>query len=396
MDAGMYLKAVHLTKDYPIGRRTKRALDDVSFQIGEGERIGIVGSNGAGKSTLLSILANYASATSGAVETNGKISAVLDIGTSVQPEMTGRENLVLGGELYGLSKKEIEEKLPEIIDFIDIGDYLDYPMKTYSSGMQARVAFGIITFVQPEILIIDEALGVGDVSFNAKSGQKILELCEQGKILILVSHILSTVNELTDRCLWMDKGRIVMDGPTREVTAAYAQAQRKRENAALLAEFQTRLEKANLSNDAVIHDIVLSCEGKLEPADTQPTLIFDLFDDIQMRIGLTAHTPLAHPDLEFRVENMDELLLLSTRYSHALPPMKPLSAGESRQVRLSLPQCGFGQGVYMLSCSLYDEEREIARKHQILRMENSRLANTLDQLYYTKTDASARMIRKGL
>ena len=180
MENQLYIDIRKMSKCY---EESFYALKDIDIHIDEGEKVGIIGRNGAGKSTFLKILAGYAEQSEGSVDVNGKVSAILEVGTSIQAEMTGRENIYLGGELYGLTKDKIDELMPEIIEFVDIGDYFDRPVKTYSSGMRARLSFSLISFVEPEILIIDEALGVGDASFVNKSAKKVRDLCESGKIL---------------------------------------------------------------------------------------------------------------------------------------------------------------------------------------------------------------------
>ncbi|HOD94257.1 MAG TPA: ABC transporter ATP-binding protein [Candidatus Hydrogenedentes bacterium] len=203
--------------------REFKALDDISFQVGRGESVGIIGRNGAGKSTLLQIIAGTLSATSGNCQTSGRITALLELGSGFNPEFTGHENVLLNAAILGMSEKEIAAKYDDIVAFADIGNFLEQPVKTYSSGMKMRLAFAVQAFIDPEILIIDEALSVGDGAFQMKCMQRMREMIEQKTTILLVSHSLQTLRSFCSRVIWLDQGRIKMDGDTREVTGRYSE-----------------------------------------------------------------------------------------------------------------------------------------------------------------------------
>lgn len=197
------------------------ALKDVSFQIAKGEVLGIVGRNGAGKSTLLQLLCGTLTPTSGNVKVNGRITALLELGSGFNPEFTGRENVYLSAAILGLSKQEIEQKFEEIVDFSGIREFLDQPVKTYSSGMYVRLAFSVATSVDPDILIVDEALSVGDGEFARKSFERIRGMKEAGKTILFCSHSLYQMEAFCDRVLWLDHGQLMLlDGP-QEVVRRY-------------------------------------------------------------------------------------------------------------------------------------------------------------------------------
>jgi ABC-type polysaccharide/polyol phosphate transport system ATPase subunit len=201
--------------------RAFRALDEVSFDVMPGEVVGIVGPNGAGKTTLLKMIAGLLPVDSGTIEVRGRVHALLALGVGVHPEFTGRENIRFGGLLMGLSEAEIAAKTPEIVEFAEIGEFIDRPLRTYSSGMRARLLFSIAMSVQPEILIVDEALATGDAYFVQKCGSRIRELCASGATILFVSHNLSQVEEICGRAILLIGGRIVAEGAPLEIVRAY-------------------------------------------------------------------------------------------------------------------------------------------------------------------------------
>jgi len=198
------------------------ALSNVSFEIHDGETVGVIGRNGAGKSTLLSLIAGISYPDSGRISVQGRVAALLELGSGFHGDLTGEENVILNASLLGLSRAKTYQKLDEIIDFSGIGDFAKEPLRTYSSGMVMRLAFSVAIHVDPSFLVIDEVLAVGDAVFQTKCHQKISELRNAGKGLLIVSHAGSTIQQLCQRALWLDRGKLVMDGPTEEVVAAYS------------------------------------------------------------------------------------------------------------------------------------------------------------------------------
>lgn len=197
------------------------ALHNVSFQVKKGETLGIVGRNGSGKSTLLQLICNTLTPTCGDVYVKGRISALLELGSGFNPDYTGRENVFLNGQILGLSQKEIETRFDSIVEFADIGDFIDQPVKTYSSGMAVRLAFAVAINVDPEILVIDEALSVGDVGFQARCFAKINELKQQGVTLLFVSHSPSAVTQLCNRAVLLDSGELLLNATPYQTIRAY-------------------------------------------------------------------------------------------------------------------------------------------------------------------------------
>jgi len=197
------------------------ALRDLSFDVKKGECIGIIGTNGAGKSTILKIITGVLSPTEGQVNINGRISALLELGAGFNQEYTGMENIYLNGTMMGFSRQEIDEKLPDILSFADIGDFVNQPVKSYSSGMFVRLAFAVAINIEPEILIVDEALSVGDVFFQSKCYQKFMDFKEQGKTILFVSHDLGSISRYCDRVVLLNKGQKYAEGTPKEMVDLY-------------------------------------------------------------------------------------------------------------------------------------------------------------------------------
>jgi ABC-type polysaccharide/polyol phosphate transport system ATPase subunit len=209
-----------------LGRRERiireiEALKGVSFEVPHGKVLGVVGANGAGKSTLMRAVAGILPPTSGRIEVHGRVSTLLSLGVGFNRKLTGRENVVLGGLAAGLTRAQLREKYDEIVEFAELEDFMDMPMRTYSSGMYGRLAFAVAVTMEPDILIIDEALSVGDARFRRKSFNRMRKLCRQDRTILLVTHALGSVEKLCDEAIWMDKGQMRMWDEPHAVIEAY-------------------------------------------------------------------------------------------------------------------------------------------------------------------------------
>jgi lipopolysaccharide transport system ATP-binding protein len=260
-------------KEYKQYFREFWALKDVSFEIKKGETVGIIGRNGSGKSTLLQIICGTLSPTSGNIETNGRIAALLELGSGFNPEFTGRENVYLNAALLGLSNEEIDSRFDAIAAFADIGQFIDQPVKTYSSGMYVRLAFSVIAHVDADILVVDEALSVGDAVFNQKCMRFIRAFQERGTLLF-VSHDMSSVQNLCESTVWLGHGKVIKQGASKQVAAAYLQQ--------TLQEIYG--QGVELSPASVPEQTILNELGEVDDLDELPVVEYD--SKMQLRDNL--------------------------------------------------------------------------------------------------------------
>lgn len=268
------------------------AVNDVSFEVSRGQTLGIVGNNGSGKSTLLKCLAKILVPEKGSIEVRGSMSALLELGAGFHPELSGRENIYLNGSILGLSRREIDSRFDEIVEFAELERFIDMPIKNYSSGMYARLGFAVAVNVDPDVLIIDEVLSVGDAAFQRKSGERMADFKRAGKTVILVSHGLATVRVLCDTVAWLDAGRLVEIGPSGEVLDRYTGYSYE--------------EREVTVDEALTHDRNGSGEARVSKVELlgpngQPTLLHRCGDPITIRMWFEAFEPVPQPVFGFGV-----------------------------------------------------------------------------------------------
>jgi ABC-type polysaccharide/polyol phosphate transport system ATPase subunit len=228
----LYAKPIDRLKEILFSKKCHSefvALAGLNIEVKKGETFGIIGENGAGKSTLLKIISRTLKQTGGKVDIQGRVSSLLELGSGFHPEFTGIDNIYFYGSLLGISPSEMKKKVEDIISFAEIGEHINYPLKTYSSGMYVRLAFSVAMAVDPDILVVDEALSVGDLYFQKKSTEKILSFKEQGKTIVFCSHSMYFINRLCDRVIWLKNGKVAMEGTPHAVTQAYETYQLKKE-----------------------------------------------------------------------------------------------------------------------------------------------------------------------
>jgi lipopolysaccharide transport system ATP-binding protein len=267
------------------------ALRDVSFNIEKGQSLGLVGHNGAGKSTALKLITRILEPTSGRVSMNGRVAALLELGSGFHPDLSGRENVFLNGSLLGFSRREMRAKLPEIVEFSEIDDFIDTEVKHYSSGMYTRLAFAVATAVDPDILITDEVLAVGDEAFQRKCMERIYRFRQLGKTIIFVSHALDTVRTLCDTAVWLDRGQARQVGPAGAVIDAYlADVNRKEQSQARAADQgDEAYGRRHGSREVEIIGIELLDGHGSERA------VFQTHEPLTVRVSYVAHQPIHNP-----------------------------------------------------------------------------------------------------
>jgi len=322
--------------------RLFHSLRDITFSVSRGETLGIVGDNGAGKSTLLKILAGTLDKTSGSVTVAGRVAALLELGSGFHMEFTGRQNIWMNASLMGLEKSAIQQWEPEIIQFSELEEFIDQPIKTYSSGMVVRLAFSIATVVDPDILIIDEALSVGDQNFQKKCVDTMVDIKRRGKTILFCTHSLYLINMLCNRAIWIDKGQMVEIGPAEKVIAAYENFNRKKSSVshgsphkadrAGLHSTSVRLKSILINGQA--GDVCIANGERLEIE-----INYQIYEDLECRAAVV-------------VNRSDQLVCHVTKLSSSVDtPIKGIGAG---QLRLVYPAFPFCHGEFVLEVLLAD------------------------------------------
>lgn len=386
----MRVKLSQVTMKYPISGGEKVAVDGVDLTIRDGERVGIIGQNGSGKTTLLQIISGLSKATSGTVDVDGHVNCIMTLGVGLREPLSGRENIYLDGELNGKTRAEVDRVIDSIIAFADIGEFIDYPVKTYSTGMKARLGFSMIIFIEPEILIIDEVLSAGDATFGQKASAKMKEICDKGKILIVVSHSMESIVTMCNRCLWMDQGKVVMDGDPTSVTAAYVKTVRDVEDRRIKERFQRRVGSHSIDDRVAIEKIsFLDHEGRERH-------IFASNEEATVRVTIRASVRLERPDLIIFFEKVDGNILMESRASADGLIMSPIEGTSTFEI--SMGRIDFGQDTYRVCVELLDSRRlpdggVLAYYNSVLKVE--RPTGTVDfPAYFTPVNWTAKLLSR--
>ena len=291
------------------------ALDKVSFSVSEGEAFGIIGHNGAGKSTLLKILSRITEPTGGQAIIRGKVSALLEVGTGFNEEMTGRENIYLNGSIYGLNRKEIDEQFESIVEFAHVGKFIDTPVKRYSSGMFVRLAFAVAAHLKPDVLIVDEVLAVGDLGFQKKCMQKMQKITTGGMTILFVSHNLQMIRQLCPKCMLLEKGKVISIGKTSDILSQYVTSKKK-----YLSCLEQEIPSERRRGTGLARFSKVSYQGK----DGQEKTKFSLPEPICFSFEIVAKEEIASlmVIIEIKTENEQEKIICA---SHEITsrPLKP-------------------------------------------------------------------------
>ncbi len=343
------------------------ALRDVSFEIAPGETVGIVGANGSGKSTLLKLLAGILKPTAGQIAVNGRLAALLELGAGFHPEISGRQNLEINGLLLGLTKREIAARFDEIVRFAEIEEFLDAPVKTYSSGMAVRLGFSIAAHSDPDVLLVDEVLAVGDEAFSRRCLEKFAEFARAGKTLLFVSHDLSLVAEHCRRAVWLDRGRVAFDGPSGETVARYREAVAEQEAGKRLNVESRELRVPNPASTARIGSGAAIVENvRLLDAAGSATARLQSGDAAALEMDVRAARPLDDFVFGFAINTVSGAAVFGSNTYIDGWAAAELSGAAS--VRLELPACALAPGVYSVDAAVhardgspYDYRRDVLR-----------------------------------
>jgi ABC-2 type transport system ATP-binding protein len=335
-----YIKAALLR-----GRRAKYeefwALKDVSFEVAHGATLGIIGSNGSGKTTMLKCLTGIYTPEKGAIKVDGKLAALLELGAGFHPELTGAENIFLNGSILGMSKRDVQNKFASIVEFAGLEKFIDTPVKNFSSGMVVRLGFSIASHVEPEILLIDEILSVGDQDFQRKSSEKIEEFRREGRTIVVVSHSLGLVQQLCKEVIWLDKGQIRQSGPAAEVIAAYTggsyqpQTERDESSRNRWGTGDARINSIELLNhDGTIAQVIESNAGA------------------QIRFQISAHTRIESPILRVQITRLNGDVVWATSTQRGTNTMRVLDGAAT--ATLNIESTKLLEGTYFVSAAITD------------------------------------------
>lgn len=334
-------------------------LKNISFSIKEGEAIGIIGQNGAGKSTLLKIITGTLQATKGEINTTGKISAILELGMGFHPDLTGRQNAYHSAGLMGYTSKQIDAVISDIEDFAEIGEYFDYPVRTYSSGMQMRVAFAVATAYRPNILIIDEALSVGDSYFQHKSFDKIKKFKEQGTSLLFVSHDKASILALCDRAILIDKGELLKEGNPEEITDYYNALIAQKENSSVKQQNtnSNKLQTISGTGEATIEKVALyNQEGELID-------VVGVGDLVDLKVDVKINKDISSLVLGYAIKDRLGQTMYGTNTWHTKQIINFPKENDKYQFTLTFP-ANLGVGTYSIVIALTNSDTHLNENYE--------------------------------
>lgn len=334
-------------------------LRHISFDIRPGDAIGIIGQNGAGKSTLLKIITGTLQPTEGRIQVNGRIAAILELGMGFNPELTGRQNVRHAAGLMGFSREQIEVAMPQIEAFAEIGDYFDEPMRIYSSGMQMRVAFAVATAWRPEILIVDEALSVGDVYFQHKSFDRIRAFREQGTTLLIVSHDRSAIQSLCDRAILLEHGHVIKDGDPEEVFDFYNALIAEKENSTVEVKKldNGKAQTTSGTGEARVEEIALY-NSKGEVAE-----YVGVGEPVELRVKVKVHQPVETLVLGYSIKDRLGQVMYGTNTWHTNQVIHNPQPGDEYLFVIAFP-ANFGVGSYSVQTALVDRDTHLTANYE--------------------------------
>ena len=336
----------------------KWVLRDISFQVSPGEAVGLIGINGAGKSTLLKLITGTTQPTTGNVWMQGSVAALLELGMGFHPDFTGRQNAYMAGQLLGMTVEQITELMPQIEAFADIGDYMDQPVRVYSSGMQMRVAFSVATARRPDILIVDEALSVGDAYFQHKSFDRIRQFQKQGTTLLLVSHDKQAIQSVCDRAILLDGGRLAREGRPEEIMDYYNAMIAERENDTVRqAEVEGKVQTVSGTGEANVSDIVLLDEHG------ERVEVVDVGSPVTLEVRIKVNSPIPRMVLGYMIKDRLGQPMYGTNTHLKQLPLDDVAAGEEVVYRFAFPM-NLGPGSYSVATAIVSTDTHLVNNYE--------------------------------
>lgn len=337
----------------------KWVLQDISFSVNPGEAVGIIGVNGAGKSTLLKMLTGTTQPTTGTIETQGRVAALLELGIGFHPEFTGRQNAIMAGQLLGLGLDEIQQLMPQIEAFAEIGNYMDHPVRVYSSGMQMRLAFAVATAKRPDILIIDEALSVGDAYFQHKSFERIRQFRKDGTTLLIVSHDKQAIQSICNRAILLNGGHLAMQGEPEAVMDYYN---------ATLADHQNQTVQQVATEDGRVQTVSGTGEASvsaisLVDSNGKPVGVVDVGQPVCLRVEVIAHAPIQRLVLGYGIKDRLGQVVYGTNTELKQQPLLDVQKGERYHFEIAFP-ANLGPGTYSVVTALTGSGTHIEKNYE--------------------------------
>lgn len=372
----VFLERSSTLKDRIVSRRKNKyqnfyALDNVTLSIEKGETVGFIGRNGSGKSTLLKLLTGILYPDTGGIEVNGKVSSLLELGAGFHPDFTGRENIFMNAAILGLTKREIKKKLEQIITFSELKDYIDNPVRNYSSGMYMRLAFSVAIMVEPEILLIDEVLAVGDAAFQQKCMDQLLNMKTKGTTIVFVSHDLGAMEKLCDRVVWINKGKIVGDDKPKKVIDKYLAYLAEEENKRLIEEEEIKDSNENDSFVENGNEILIESNQEdeqrwgnrkieitnviLEDFENRKKKSFISGEELRIKIQYKSNGNIENPIFGIAVHTIDHVHCYGTNTLIDYYKINNFSKNEEGDVFFKIPSINLCAGTYLLTVAVHDE-----------------------------------------
>ena len=339
--------------------KLKWVLTDINFQVSPGEAVGLIGINGAGKSTLLKLITGTTQPTTGNVWMNGSVAALLELGMGFHPDFTGRQNAYMAGQLLGMTVEELNALMPQIEAFADIGDYMDQPVRVYSSGMQMRVAFSVATARRPDILIVDEALSVGDAYFQHKSFDRIRQFRQEGTTLLLVSHDKQAIQSVCDRAILLDGGRLAREGRPEEIMDYYNAmiAERENDTVRLKELAEGKVQTVSGTGEATVAAIALLDE------QGEPVEVVDVGSPVTLAVTVEAHAPIPRMVLGYMIKDRLGQPMYGTNTHLKSLPLDDVAAGEQVTYRFAFPM-NLGPGTYSVATAIVSTDTHLVNNYE--------------------------------